>query len=165
LEFKSVQESLLIMLCLPFSLIGGIWFMYLQDYSLSVATGVGFIALAGLAAEFGVIMLIYLKNAMASQIAASPGSLEENDIDEALYEGAVLRVRPKAMTVITTVAGLLPIFWRAGTGSEIMTRIAAPMFGGMISAAILSMFIVPAAYKLVLASSLRKERKRRGSTG
>jgi Cu(I)/Ag(I) efflux system membrane protein CusA/SilA len=126
--------------------------MYLQGYALSVATGVGFIALAGLAAEFGVIMLIYLKNAVADKGRGLSRPLARADIDEAIYEGAVLRVRPKAMTVITTVAGLLPIFWRAGTGSEIMTRIAAPMFGGMISAAVFSMFIVPAAYKLALIS-------------
>jgi Cu(I)/Ag(I) efflux system membrane protein CusA/SilA len=162
LEFKSMREATLILLCLPFALIGGVWFMYLQNYALSVASGVGFIALAGLAAEFGVIMLMYLKNAaqnnhvLSSPETASRQELMRN-IDLAVYEGAVLRVRPKAMTVITTVAGLLPIFWRAGTGSEIMTRIAAPMFGGMVSAAILSMFIVPAAYKLLLAQKLLKK--------
>jgi Cu(I)/Ag(I) efflux system membrane protein CusA/SilA len=152
LEFKSVSEALLIMFCLPFSLIGGIWFMYAQNYAMSVATGVGFIALAGLAAEFGVIMLVYLKHAVAARPElAGPEPADTALLDEAIHEGAVLRVRPKAMTVITTIAGLLPIFWRSGSGSEIMTRIAAPMFGGMISAAVLSMFIVPAAYKLLLA--------------
>jgi Cu(I)/Ag(I) efflux system membrane protein CusA/SilA len=160
LEFRNVKESLLIMGCLPFALIGGIWFMYAQGYALSVATGVGFIALAGLAAEFGVVMLLYLKNAVRDKAAlASPATASEAAIDEALFEGAVLRVRPKAMTVITTVAGLLPIFWRAGTGSEIMTRIAAPMFGGMISAAVLSMFILPAAYKLLLSAALLRKKK------
>ena len=103
-------------------------------------------------------MLIYLKHAVANRIPAAPRTMTKEDIDEAIYEGAVLRVRPKAMTVITTVAGLLPIFWRAGTGSEIMTRIAAPMFGGMISAAILSMFIVPAAYKLIVAPTVLPRR-------
>ncbi|MDR1360586.1 MAG: efflux RND transporter permease subunit [Deltaproteobacteria bacterium] len=162
LEFKSMREAALIMLCLPFALIGGVWFMYLQGYALSVASGVGFIALAGLAAEFGVVMLMYLKHAAQNNRVlnfpenASRQELTRN-IDLAVYEGAVLRVRPKAMTVITTVAGLLPIFWRAGTGSEIMTRIAAPMFGGMVSAAILSMFIVPAAYKLLLSQKLLKK--------
>ena len=157
LEFKSVQETLLIMLCLPFSLVGGVWFMYAQGYAMSVATGVGFIALAGLAAEFGVIMLIYLKNSVAERPElASPDTATRELIDTAIHEGAVLRVRPKAMTVITTVAGLLPIFWRAGTGSEIMTRIAAPMFGGMVSAAFLSMFIIPAAYKLLLTTRLKR---------
>jgi Cu(I)/Ag(I) efflux system membrane protein CusA/SilA len=150
-EFKSAREALLILCCLPFALIGGIWFMYLKGYALSVASGVGFIALAGLAAEFGVIMLIYLKLAVAERANfALSGVGAERALDEALYEGAVLRVRPKAMTVVTTVAGLLPIFWREGAGSEIMTRIAAPMFGGMVSAALLSMVIVPAAYKLLL---------------
>jgi Cu(I)/Ag(I) efflux system membrane protein CusA/SilA len=157
LEFKSVQETLLIMFCLPFSLVGGVWFMYAQGYAMSVATGVGFIALAGLAAEFGVIMLMYLKNSVIERPElASPDTATHELIDEAIHEGAVLRVRPKAMTVITTVAGLLPIFWRAGTGSEIMTRIAAPMFGGMVSAAFLSMFIIPAAYKLLLTARMRR---------
>jgi Cu(I)/Ag(I) efflux system membrane protein CusA/SilA len=156
MEFKNIAETLLIMCSLPFSLVGGVWFMHLKGYALSVATGVGFIALAGLAAEFGVIMLMYLKNAVAErQELACPDSSTNELIDAAIYEGAVLRVRPKAMTVITTVAGLLPIFWRAGSGSEIMTRIAAPMFGGMISAAMLSMFIIPAAYKLLLTLRLR----------
>ena len=159
LEFRSIRESLLIMLSLPFSLIGGVWFMYLQGYALSVASGVGFIALAGLAAEFGVIMLIYLKHAVQDNPKLhSPETASIEEIDRAMEEGAVLRVRPKAMTVATTVAGLLPIFWISGTGSEIMTRIAAPMFGGMISAAILSMIILPAAYKLMLSSSLLKSR-------
>ncbi|MDR1534340.1 MAG: efflux RND transporter permease subunit [Planctomycetota bacterium] len=156
LEFGALGETLLIMLCLPFSLIGGVWFMYWQGYAMSVATGVGFIALSGLAAEFGVIMLIYLRHSVAGRPAlASPATATEAEADAAIHEGAVQRVRPKAMTVITTIAGLLPIFWRAGTGSEIMTRIAAPMFGGMLSAAVLSMVILPAAYKLLLARRLR----------
>jgi len=160
LEFRSVSESLLLMICLPFSLVGGTWFMYLQGYAMSVATGVGFIALAGLAAEFGVVMFIYLKNAVRdSPSLASPHTAAMRDIDEAIHHGAVLRVRPKAMTVITTVAGLLPIFWTAGAGSEVMTRIAAPMFGGMISAAVLSMFVLPAAYKLLVSARLLRKRK------
>ena len=159
LEFKSISESLLIMLCLPFSLVGGVWFMYLKGYAMSVATGVGFIALAGLAAEFGVVMLIYLKHAVQERPAlASPATATMALIDEAIHQGAVLRVRPKAMTVVTTVAGLLPIFWTSGTGSEVMTRIAAPMFGGMISAATLSMFILPAAYKLMLSGRLLRRK-------
>jgi Cu(I)/Ag(I) efflux system membrane protein CusA/SilA len=158
LEFRNVGEALLLMLCLPFSLVGGVWFMYLQGYAMSVATGVGFIALAGLAAEFGVVMFIYLKHAVRDKPAlASPDTATIRDIDAAIHHGAVLRVRPKAMTVITTIAGLLPIFWTAGTGSEVMTRIAAPMFGGMISAATLSMFILPAAYKLMTARSLLRK--------
>jgi Cu(I)/Ag(I) efflux system membrane protein CusA/SilA len=126
---------------------------------MSVASGVGFIALAGLAAEFGIVMLIYLKHAVqATPALASPDTAREQDIDKALHHGAVLRVRPKAMTVVTTVAGLLPIFWTAGTGSEVMTRIAAPMFGGMISSAAFSMFILPAAYKLMLSCLLLRKR-------
>ncbi|MDR1856950.1 MAG: CusA/CzcA family heavy metal efflux RND transporter [Desulfovibrio sp.] len=161
MEFRSVSEALLIMCCLPFACIGGVWFMYMQGYSLSIASGVGFIALAGLAAEFGVVMLLYLKQAVAlDDRLSSPETATEEALDEAIHHGAVLRVRPKAMTVITTVAGLLPIFWREGTGSEIMTRIAAPMFGGMVSAALLSMVLVPAAYKLLLAMRLRVGRKR-----
>jgi Cu(I)/Ag(I) efflux system membrane protein CusA/SilA len=172
LEFNNVKEALLIMACLPFSMIGGIWFMYIKGYSLSVPSGVGFIALAGLAAEFGVIMLIYLRNS-AREAGLLPGENGVNlpggeadlqsSVDAAIFEGAVLRVRPKAMTVITTIAGLLPIFWRAGAGSEIMTRIAAPMFGGMLSAAMLSMFIVPVAYKLLLAAALKREAKKSGA--
>ncbi|MDR0816100.1 MAG: CusA/CzcA family heavy metal efflux RND transporter, partial [Desulfovibrio sp.] len=159
LEFRSVKESLVIMLCLPFSLVGGIWFMYMQNYAMSVASGVGFIALAGLAAEFGVVMLVYLKHAVQDAPGLhSPDTATIQEIDMAIHHGAVLRVRPKAMTVITTVAGLLPIFWSTGTGYEIMTRIAAPMFGGMISASMLSMFILPAAYKLMLTSSLLRGR-------
>jgi Cu(I)/Ag(I) efflux system membrane protein CusA/SilA len=155
-EFKSAREALLILCCLPFALIGGVWFMYLQGYALSVASGVGFIALAGLAAEFGVVMLVYLKHAVAERPRlAAPETATGEEVDEAIHDGAVLRVRPKAMTVVTTVAGLLPIFWRDGAGSEIMTRIAAPMFGGMVSAALLSMFIIPAAYKILLISSLK----------
>ncbi|MDR0882095.1 MAG: efflux RND transporter permease subunit [Candidatus Adiutrix sp.] len=158
LEFRSVRESLLIMFCLPFALIGGVWFMYLSGYAMSVAAGVGFIALAGLAAEFGVVMLMYLRQAVLDRPElADPATATAAVIDQAILAGAVLRVRPKAMTVITTVAGLLPIFWRAGTGSEIMTRIAAPMFGGMVSAATLSMIILPAAYKLLLSSSLLRK--------
>lgn len=160
LEFKSVSESLLIMFCLPFSLVGGVWFMYLQGYAMSVAIGVGFIALAGLAAEFGVVMLIYLKHAVQDRPSlASPDTATPDIIDEAIHHGAVLRVRPKAMTVVTTVVGLLPIFWASGTGSEVMTRIAAPMFGGMISAAALSMFLLPAAYKLMMSRSLLRKHK------
>jgi Cu(I)/Ag(I) efflux system membrane protein CusA/SilA len=162
LEFGSVKETLLIMLCLPFSLVGGVWFMHAQGYAMSVASGVGFIALAGLAAEFGVVMLVYLKHAVRDTPSlASPETALAEDIDRAIHHGAVLRVRPKAMTVITTIAGLLPIFWSVGTGYEIMTRIAAPMFGGMVSASMLSMFILPAAYKLMLTSSLLP---RRGGT-
>jgi len=150
LTFRRFDEAALIMATLPFALTGGVWFLYLQGYNLSIATGVGFIALAGVAAEFGIVMLLYLKQAIAGRFA--PGSELTSDVlDAALREGAVLRVRPKAMTVAVIVAGLLPIFWGSGAGSEIMSRIAAPMVGGMLSAPLLSMLVIPAAYRLMRA--------------
>ncbi|WP_104097634.1 efflux RND transporter permease subunit [Stutzerimonas kunmingensis] len=147
LTFGRMDEAVLIMLTLPFALTGGVWFLYLMDYNLSVATGVGFIALAGVAAEFGVIMLLYLKNAWVDQ--QRDGLTGEAALCEAIREGAVQRVRPKAMTVAVIVAGLLPILLGAGTGSEVMSRIAAPMVGGMLSAPLLSLFVIPAAYRLM----------------
>ena len=147
LTFGRLDEAVLIMLTLPFALTGGVWFLYLMDYNLSVATGVGFIALAGVAAEFGVIMLLYLKNAWADQ--QRDGQIGEAALCEAIREGAVQRVRPKAMTVAVIVAALLPILLGAGTGSEVMSRIAAPMVGGMLSAPLLSLFVIPAAYRLM----------------
>ncbi|TDL93849.1 efflux RND transporter permease subunit [Stutzerimonas stutzeri ATCC 17588 = LMG 11199] len=147
LTFGRLDEAVLIMLTLPFALTGGVWFLYLMGYNLSVATGVGFIALAGVAAEFGVIMLLYLKNAWAEQ--QRDGLSGEAALCDAIREGAVQRVRPKAMTVAVIVAGLLPILLGAGTGSEIMSRIAAPMVGGMLSAPLLSLFVIPAAYRLM----------------
>ncbi|WP_326430135.1 efflux RND transporter permease subunit [Stutzerimonas frequens] len=147
LTFGRLDEAVLIMLTLPFALTGGVWFLYLMDYNLSVATGVGFIALAGVAAEFGVIMLLYLKNAWAD--LQRDGLNGEAALCEAIREGAVQRVRPKAMTVAVIVAGLLPILLGAGTGSEVMSRIAAPMVGGMLSAPLLSLFVIPAAYRLM----------------
>nr|HMM68694.1 efflux RND transporter permease subunit [Dokdonella sp.] len=136
LTFKRFGEALLIMTTLPFALVGGIWLLYLLDYNLSVAGGVGFIALAGVAAEFGVIMLLYLKHAWLERVAE--GKTSEADLLDAIREGAVLRVRPKAMTVAVILAGLFPIMWGEGTGSEVMGRIAAPMVGGMITAPLLS---------------------------
>ena len=147
LTFRRIDEALLIMATLPFALTGGVWFLYAMGYHLSIATGVGFIALAGVAAEFGVIMLLYLKNAWTAQQAA--GKTGEGGLLEAIREGAVQRVRPKAMTVAVIVAGLLPIMIGSGTGSEVMSRIAAPMVGGMVSAPLLSLFVVPAAYWLM----------------
>lgn len=147
LTFGRIDEALLIMLTLPFALTGGIWFLYLMGYNLSVATGVGFIALAGVAAEFGVIMLLYLKHAWSDRQQADRH--DEAALCEAIREGAVQRVRPKAMTVAVIVAGLLPILLGAGTGSEVMSRIAAPMVGGMLSAPLLSLFVLPAAYRLM----------------
>jgi Cu(I)/Ag(I) efflux system membrane protein CusA/SilA len=147
LTFARMDEALLIMATLPFALTGGVWFLYLMGYNLSVATGIGFIALAGVSAEFGVIMLIYLKQAWHERIDA--GREDDEGLLEAIREGAVLRVRPKAMTVAVIIAGLLPILWGSGTGSEVMSRIAAPMVGGMITAPLLSLFVVPAAYRLM----------------
>lgn len=148
LTFKRFDEAVLIMVSLPFALVGGIWFLYLQGFNLSVATGVGFIALAGVSAEFGVVMLLYLKQAIAAR-QVQGDTLAIPALEEAIREGAVMRVRPKAMTVAVILAGLLPILWGSGAGSEVMSRIAAPMVGGMITAPLLSMFVIPAAYRLM----------------
>jgi copper/silver efflux system protein len=146
--FGRFDDAALIMVTLPFALTGGIWFLYLEGFNLSVATAVGFIALAGVAAEFGVVMLLYLKHGIDARVKPDLPVLAIH-IEEGIREGAVLRVRPKAMTVAVIVAGLLPIFWGAGAGSEVMGRIAAPMVGGMITAPLLSMFVIPAAYQLM----------------
>jgi len=148
LTFGRMDEALLIMATLPFALTGGVWFLWAMGYHLSIATGVGFIALAGVAAEFGVVMLLYLKHALVDRLAA--GAVPSAAlVDDAIRDGAVLRVRPKAMTVAVILAGLLPIVWGSGTGSEVMSRIAAPMLGGMLTAPLLSLFIVPAVYALM----------------
>ncbi|MDP3820149.1 MAG: efflux RND transporter permease subunit [Burkholderiales bacterium] len=147
LSFRRIDEALLIMATLPFALVGGIWLLYLLAYNLSVAGAVGFIALAGVSAEFGVIMLLYLRHAWDERIAQ--GKTSADDLLDAIRDGAVLRVRPKAMTVAVILAGLFPIMWGSGTGSEVMQRIAAPMVGGMITAPLLSMFVIPAAYLLM----------------
>lgn len=147
LTFKHFNEALLLMVTLPFSLIGGIWLLYLLGHNLSVASAVGFIALAGVAAEFGVIMLLYLKQAWQKKL--EQGNITEADLFDAIREGAVLRVRPKAMTVAVILGGLLPIMFGSGTGSEVMQRIAAPMVGGMITAPLLSMLVIPAIYLLL----------------
>ncbi len=157
LTFQRVDEALLIMATLPFSLVGGFWLLYALGHNLSVASAIGFIALAGVAAEFGVIMLLYLTQAWNRRLArgSEHGPPGEAELLDAIREGAVLRVRPKAMTVAVIVAGLLPILWSSGTGSEVMQRIAAPMVGGMLTAPLLSMFVIPAAYLLM--------RRRRGA--
>ena len=145
LTFRRLDEAVLIMATLPFALTGGVWLLWLMGYNQSVATGVGFIALAGVAAEFGVVMLIYLKHALADRGDAP----DARQVENAVREGALLRVRPKAMTVAVILAGLLPILLGTGTGSEVMSRIAAPMIGGMLTAPLLSMFVIPAAYLLM----------------
>ena len=156
LTFRSFGEALLIMLSLPFSLVGGFWYIYLLGHNLSVAGVVGFIALAGVAAEIGVVMTLFLKQAMERRLAAG-APLTRAGLEEAMYEGAVLRVRPVAMTVAVIIAGLIPIMWSEGTGAEVMQRIAAPMIGGMITAPLLSMFVIPAAYYLMSRRSLKNQ--------
>ncbi len=144
LTFRHAGQALMVMASLPFALVGGFWLIFLLDFNLSVAVGVGFIALAGVAAEFGVVMLVYLDNALRDHEQKGPLTLAV--LHEAIMEGAVMRVRPKAMTVAVIVAGLLPIFLGTGTGSEVMSRIAAPMIGGMITAPLLSLFVIPVIY-------------------
>ncbi len=154
LTFRRADEALLIMVAVPFSLIGGLWLMWALHYDFSIASAVGFIALAGVAAEFGVVMLLYLKQALERRTLA--GEAHEPDlVRAAIMDGAVLRVRPKAMTVAVILGGLAPIMLSSGTGSEMMQRIAAPMVGGMITAPILSMFVIPAAYLLLRQRSPR----------
>jgi Cu(I)/Ag(I) efflux system membrane protein CusA/SilA len=148
LTFARFGEAALIMTTLPFALIGGVWYVFVLGHHLSVASAIGFIALAGLAAEFGVVMLVYIRQALDRRLAAGePPTIET--LLAAIEEGAVLRVRPKAMTVAVIIAGLAPIMWSDGAGAEIMQRIAAPMIGGMITAPLLSMFVIPAAYLLM----------------
>lgn len=162
LIFSRFSEAALIMTTLPFALVGGYWLMFLLGHHMSIASAVGFIALGGVAAEFGVVMLIYLKSAL-ERAAARGEALDEQKLLEAIDEGAVQRVRPKAMTVAVIIAGLLPIMWSAGTGSEIMQRIAAPMIGGMVTAPLLSMFVIPAAYLLMRRRALPGESAARGA--
>jgi Cu(I)/Ag(I) efflux system membrane protein CusA/SilA len=154
LTFKRFDEAALIMATLPFALAGAIWLLWALGHHLSVASGVGFIALAGVSSEFGVIMLLYLKHAWEARL--EQGQATEADLLDAIREGAVLRVRPKAMTVAVIIAGLVPIMLGSGTGSEVMQRIAAPMVGGMITAPLLSMFVVPVVYLLLRRRQLRR---------
>lgn len=159
LTFKRFDEAILIMATLPFALAGGVWLLWMLGHHLSVASAVGFIALAGVAAEFGVIMLLYLKQAWEARVTV--GKSSEAELLDAIREGAVQRVRPKAMTVAVIIAGLVPIMIASGTGSEIMQRIAAPMVGGMLSAPLLSMFVVPVVYLLMRRRELRKANARK----
>jgi Cu(I)/Ag(I) efflux system membrane protein CusA/SilA len=164
LNFRRLTETLIVMLSLPFALVGGVWLMAWLGYNLSVAVAVGFIALAGVAAETGVIMLIYLDHALTAlrqQRAAAGQPLTVSDIYAAVMEGAVERVRPKMMTVVAIMAGLLPILWSTGAGSEVMRRIAAPMVGGMISSTVLTLIVIPAIYALVKEAGLRRVETRR----
>ncbi|MGB8545456.1 MAG: efflux RND transporter permease subunit, partial [Azonexus sp.] len=161
LNFRRLTETLIVMLSVPFALVGGIWLMWLLGYNLSVAAAVGFIALAGVAAETGVIMLIYLDHAwtaIQAKCAAEGRRPQPADLYAAIMEGAVERVRPKMMTVTAIMAGLLPILWGTGAGAEVMSRIAAPMVGGMISSTVLTLAVIPAIYGLVKAWELKRVR-------
>ena len=151
LNFRNLAEVAIIMLSLPFALVGGICYLYLLGYHLSVAIGVGFIALAGVAAETGVVMLVFLNQAYRRKLAIAESHnqpMSEYELKEAVTEGALLRVRPLIMTVSAIIAGLVPIMFGTGTGSEVMQRIAAPMFGGMITATVLTLIVIPAIYYL-----------------
>jgi len=164
LNFRSLTETLIVMLSLPFALVGGLWLMWALGFNLSVAVAVGFIALAGVAAETGVVMLIYLDHALAAakaRCATEGRPLTPRDLQEAIMEGAVERVRPKMMTVVAIMAGLLPILWSSGTGSEIMQRIAVPMIGGMVSSTLLTLIVIPAIYGLIEGFKLKRAARRR----
>jgi Cu(I)/Ag(I) efflux system membrane protein CusA/SilA len=164
LNFKRVTESLVVMLSVPFALVGGVWLLWLLDYNLSVAVAVGFIALAGVAAETGVVMLIYLEQAwqeIQAHCASEGRKPAIADLHAAIMEGAVERVRPKMMTVVAIMAGLLPILWSSGTGSEVMRRIAAPMVGGMISSAVLTLLVIPVIYALIKAREIKRSSSRK----
>ncbi|QYJ97392.1 efflux RND transporter permease subunit [Shewanella alkalitolerans] len=154
MTFGSPLQASIIMLSLPFALVGSTWLLFALDFNMSVAVAVGMIALAGVAAEFGVVMLVYLNNAIKHR--KDTGGYEYvADLKEALIEGAVMRIRPKAMTVATIFFGLLPIMWGAGSGNDVMQKIAAPMVGGMITAPLLSLFVLPALYLLIYGRRLK----------
>ena len=149
LNFKALTETMIVMLSLPFALVGGIWMMWWLGFNASVAVAVGFIALAGVAAETGVIMLVYLDHALRDEktrCQAEGRTFGKEDLNRAIMIGAVERVRPKVMTVVAIMAGLLPILWSTGAGSEIMQRIAVPMIGGMVSSTLLTLVVIPAVY-------------------
>jgi Cu(I)/Ag(I) efflux system membrane protein CusA/SilA len=161
LNFRRVTETLIVMLSVPFSLVGGFWLMWWLGFNLSVAAAVGFIALAGVAAETGVVMLIYLDAAMVElrrRREAQGGLFTREDLYAAIMTGAVERVRPKMMTVVAIMGGLLPIMWSHGTGAEVMQRIAVPMIGGMVSSTLLTLIVIPAIYAVVKGSVTRSPR-------
>jgi Cu(I)/Ag(I) efflux system membrane protein CusA/SilA len=160
INFRRLTETLIVMLSVPFALVGGIWLMWWLGYNMSVAVAVGFIALAGVAAETGVVMLIYLDQAWQElrQRRQAEGAVPSAaDLYNAIMEGAVERVRPKMMTVVAIMAGLLPIMWSSGTGSEVMRRIAAPMVGGMVSSTVLTLVVIPALYSLIKQRQLARK--------
>src|SRR5262249_37031512 len=160
LNFRRITETLIVMLSLPFALVGGFWMLWALGFNLSVAVAVGFIALAGVAAETGVVMLLYLDHALelvGKRCTAEGRSLARSDLYDAIMKGAVERVRPKMMTVVAIMAGLLPIMWNTGAGSEIMQRIAVPMIGGMISSTLLTLIVIPAIFGLAKGVGLPNE--------
>ncbi len=158
LSLSRVTETMLVMLAVPFSLVGGVWYLWALDYNMSVAVAVGFIALAGVAAETGVVMLVYIDNAWKDTLARCTRrpAADGAELYDAVMHGAVERVRPKIMTVVTTIAALAPVMWSTGTGSEIMRRIAAPMVGGMVSSTVLTLVVIPALYSIVLQRRLAR---------
>jgi len=161
LNFRRVTETLIVMLSVPFALVGGLWLMWWLGFNLSVAVAVGFIALAGVAAETGVVMLIYLDNAMTELRAereAERQPFTRADLHAAIMTGAVERVRPKMMTVAAIMAGLLPIMWSHGTGAEVMQRIAVPMIGGMVSSTLLTLIVIPSIYAVAKGLAIRSAR-------
>ena len=161
LNFRNVVEVLIIMGTVPFSLLGGVWLMKALDYNMSIAVAVGFIALAGVAVEIGVLMLVYLNQSlkrMATACASEGRQMEESDLLQAVQEGAGLRVRPIMMTVLAIIVGLVPIMMGGGTGSEVMQRIAGPMIGGMISTVVLALLVLPAVYFVWKRSGLNKNK-------
>ncbi|MBK6471796.1 MAG: efflux RND transporter permease subunit [Betaproteobacteria bacterium] len=168
LSLSRVTEAMLVMLAVPFSLVGGVWYLWALDYNLSVAVAVGFIALAGVAAETGVVMLVYIDNAwkdVQAQCKLASRLPTRAELHEAVVYGAVERVRPKIMTVVTTIAALAPVMWATGTGSEIMRRIAAPMVGGMVSSTVLTLVVIPALYSIVLQRRLAREERAAAPAG
>jgi len=165
LNFKNVSESLIVMLSLPFAIVGGVWFIYLLGYDMSIAVGVGFIALAGVAAETGVVMLIYLDEALSTKLAEHNNLISRKDLYDAIIFGAVERVRPKMMTVTAIMAGLLPIFWGGGAGADTMRRIAAPMIGGMVSSTILTLIVIPAIYAVWKSLTVKFRKEESGLPG
>ena len=157
LNFRRITETLIVMLSVPFALVGGFWLMWWLGFNFSVAVAVGFIALAGVAAETGVIMLIYLDHrtdGAKERRAAEGRPFTRDDLYAAIMSGAVERVRPKMMTVAAIMAGLLPIMWSHGTGAEVMQRIAVPMIGGMVSSTLLTLIVIPAIYAVVKGITL-----------
>jgi Cu(I)/Ag(I) efflux system membrane protein CusA/SilA len=162
LNFGRLTETLIVMLSVPFALVGGVWLMDFMHFNMSVAVAVGFIALAGVAAETGVVMLIYLDHALTerrTRCASEGRAFTCDDLRAAIMAGAVERVRPKMMTVTAIIAGLLPILWSHGTGSELMQRIAVPMIGGMVSSTVLTLIVIPAVYGLIKGWELERARQ------